>query len=362
MMALDKVEELFANGKPGEARAELAALIERVAASPRARDEAIADICPRIACQDPRVGAYLALAGGALVEHGAPAGELARAIAVPLRRALDDAHRLLALAGELADEEGDDLVTEVAGKSLSRATVDALARRDRAMVRAWFSLADWYRPAVACWSRDTLALRAIQRDAGFRGALAALGRQTETSHWLSLLLETVFDARFVVLVPELRQAWSFVGDGVVDMGQLSVLLSEPLAGPLAQIGASGRASDDMLAVMRGDGPQQQRGATYGSSFHIYPRQALREGMPRDDVHTWSAPGGTGTHSLPADFLPGTLDEVDGARPLVLVGPNAPGTRFVRVIPAVRTFRLLAARVSALEPVDFARWLTACEAG
>ena len=57
-----------------------------------------------------------------------------------------------------------------------------------------------------------------------------------------------------------------------------------------------------------------------------------------------APGGTGTHSLPPDFLPGDLTVSDGVRELVVVGPKSEGMRFVRVIPAVRTFDGLRARI------------------
>ena len=125
-------------------------------------------------------------------------------------------------------------------------------------------------------------------------------------------------------------------DGVVDLGQLAVLISSSLRDPLSRIGVTEVADDETLAVMRGDGPQQGEG-TYSCGFHCYPIQATdpATGMARDDVHMWSAPGGTGTHSLPPDFLPGTLAPVDGARVLLVVGPKSPGMRFVRVIPAVR---------------------------
>ena len=129
---------------------------------------------------------------------------------------------------------------------------------------------------------------------------------------------------------------------------------------LGRIGASGVAKHDVLDVMTGAGPQRTEGS-YSSSYAFYPVEAIdpSDGLPRDGVHTWSAPGGTGTHSLPADFLPGTLVERDGARVLALVGPKAPGLRFARVIPAVRTFEALAARISDLTklPDDQARrWL------
>lgn len=194
----------------------------------------------------------------------------------------------------------------------------------------------------------------------FRAALAGLGTITATSHWLSLLIETVFDARFVVTIPELGEAWAFKADGIVDMGQLTVLLSDALKNPIARIGGSGVAKSDVLEVMTGAGPQQIEGA-YPASFAFYPVESIdpADRLPKDGAHTWSAPGGTGTHSLPPDFLPGTLAPRDGARVLVMVGPRAPGLRFVRVIPAVRTFDALEARITDIEPLSddqAARWL------
>jgi hypothetical protein len=104
--------------------------------------------------------------------------------------------------------------------------------------------------------------------------------------------------------------------------------------------------------MRGDGPQEGEGA-FECAFHCYPVEAgdPDTGMPRDEVHTWSAPGGIGSFSLPADFLPGTLTAIEGARILLVVGPQAPGMRFVRVIPATRTFDGLHARVSSVSQLS-----------
>ena len=247
----------------------------------------------------------------------------------------------------------------VGRKAVTREILDAIADKDLVAVQAWFSLDIWYRPAVATWTREPAVLHEAQRSQSLRAALARLGSATETSHWLSLLIETVFAAPFVLLFPETAEAWRLTADGVVDMGQLSALMSPSLAEPLARIGITEQPDEDVLAVMRGDGPQQGEG-TYSCGFHCYPIEATdpETAMPRDDVHMWSAPGGTGTHSLPPDFLPGTLAPVDGARVLLVVGPKSPGMRFVRAMPAVRTFDGLMANVSAatkLSADETSRW-------
>jgi hypothetical protein len=150
-------------------------------------------------------------------------------------------------------------------------------------------------------------------------------------------------------VPELEEAWSMKIDGVVDIGQLTVLASKVLADPIARVGGSGIAKEDELAVMTGEAAQSGEGG-YSSSFAFYPPESCDpgDGLPRDGIHLWSAPGGTGTHSLPADFLPGTLPETDGVRLLVLVGPNAPGMRFVRIIQSARMFEALTAKITEVK--------------
>jgi len=233
----------------------------------------------------------------------------------------------------------------IAGKHVATAELRKLSARDRAATVAWQSMNTWYRPAVAAWTRAPHVLREVHRNSALRAAVNKLGGDTSTSHWLSQLLAALVDATLLIRFPELGEAWTLVADGVTDMGQLSVLMSEALAEPLARIGIETRAGDDVLEVMRGEGPQEGEGA-YSCGFHCYPIEAVdpADGMPKDGRFMWRAPGGTGTHSLPPDFLPGDLTLEDGVREVIVVGPKSEGMRFVRVIPAVRTFDGLKARV------------------
>jgi len=342
--ALSIANEFFRSGDLQKGMGALADVFQSCVENPDARDLLLTWVVERVGHPDPEFGAHIAVVGGALVENGASAAILGRALVAPIESSLVHAHRLLERAEKLPDEPGDESIP-VGDRQLAPDTLRGIAEDDVDAVNGWISMDTWFRPAVAAWSRDTSVLREIQDAGKLRAPLEALGRTTATSHWLSQLIETVIDAPFVVVIPELGEAWSFKADGVVDVGQLTVLLSESLADPLARIKASGVAKPDVLEVMTGAGPQKAEGA-YSASFSFYPVESLDPaGMPQDGVHTWSAPGGTGTHSLPPDFLPGTLPVRDGARVLALVGPNAPGLRFTRVIPAVRTFEALAAKVT-----------------
>jgi hypothetical protein len=342
-MTFDAIEQEFFGGDRREAMGHLSALVQAAAPDAAARGALLAAIVERIDHEHPGYGAYLALAGGALVECGEPARALGAAIIRPLARALGHAARMPAYFEELATERTEDGALQI-----SREMLDAVALRDAAAVQAWAAMDIWYRPAVATWTRDPGVLQAAQRVTTFREALAALGHATETSHWLSLLVETVFAAPFAIRFPELGETWRFVAEGVNDLGQLSVLLSDALRDPIARIGGNGPAEARVLDVMRGDGPQELEGVTYDCTIQLYRTQAVdpADGLPKNGRDTWRAPGGTGTHSLPSDFLPGTIEPVDGVRTLVIAGPNAPGMiRMTRQIPAVRVFDRLRASIT-----------------
>ncbi len=357
--ALSVANELFREGDLQKGMRALVDVMQSCSDNADARDLLLTWVIERVGHPDPEFGAHIAVVGGALVENGGSAERLGRALIEPVEASLVFGRRLLERAEALPDEPGDESIP-VGDRQLSADTLRGIAEQDVDAVNGWISLETWYRPAVAAWTRAPHVLREVQARPAVRAALSGLGATTATSHWLAQLVETVFDAPFVVVVPELGEAWSFRADGVVDIGQLTVLLSETLADPLARIDASGVAKRDVLDVMSGAGPQRTEGS-YSSSYALYPVEALdpSDGLPRDGIHTWRAPGGTGTHSLPADFLPGTLAERDGARVLAMVGPKAPGLRFARVIPAVRTFDALPARLSdvtKLPAEQAARWL------
>ena len=368
---LDRLEALLVEDDPRPAQHLISDLFATLReAAPSVREAALEEIAGRVGHEDPHVGAWLALIGGGLLEAGAPAKTLALAVREPLERALGEAAFFLGLARRFAELAAltpeaapDPDAIQLGDFAIPTSAIDSIARSHWLAVRSFFSLATWYRPVVAAWSRDVGTLRTAKADAELRAKVAALGGASEGTHWLGLLLSTLFDAPMVVLFPESRVGYRLIVNGVVDVGQLSVLLSAPLAEAFARVEASGPASEAMLAVMRGEGAQKVE-ATYTASFHFYPWQALNPAsmMPEDHRFEWSAPGGVGDHSLPPDFLPDALVPLRGARVVLAVGPNAKtGVHFSRVIPGTRTFESLRADVKNVERLsesDAAKWLDA----
>jgi hypothetical protein len=351
---LDQIEEAYAKNDAVTAQTLLAEMIGKVSLEPvPARAVVVESIANRLGRLHPQVAAHLALGAGALVESGVPAAVLGDAILDPLERILAEASRLVDHLDAVEDSSDDDAIP-IGRRAIARADLDAIADDDYRSVASFFSLETWYRPAVAAWTRDKASLIEFTKRPRMRKALADLGDSSDGSFWLSILIETTIEERFVFLFPELDEAFEAVLDGVVDCGQLAVLASEALADPLARIGAGGVASEEALAVMRGVGAQQDPNAVFSAAFHFYPWNAINPEtrLPEDERITWSAPGGTGTHSLPPDFLPNTLEPLDGRRILAVVGPSAPGgVRFTRAIGATRMFAALRAGIGAVRKLS-----------
>ncbi|HEY2516517.1 MAG TPA: hypothetical protein VGI39_36860 [Polyangiaceae bacterium] len=336
---VSRIESLF---DAGDGQGALELLRRTIADAQRApvgaRIALVDALAKSVGHRHPRVGATFAMAGGAVVESGVSGAALARAILAPLGRALVSAARFVDLAAKVPSSDKAGL--PFFDRMLDERALDRIAKKDPEALDAYISLDTWYRPAVATWSREPAVLRSVQADAAWREPLAPLGAACSGSHWLSLLLGAVFDAPFVFVFPELGEGWSARLDGVTDTGQLMVLLAAAMPGPLARIHAGAQPTAEVLAVMSGDGPQQIGSTGYSSSFQLWPWQARNPetGFPESNRFTWLAPGGRGSHSLPADFQPGAIDAVAGARVLLVTGPKAPADlKFTRAIAAARMF-------------------------
>jgi hypothetical protein len=347
---LDQIEEAYAKNDAPAAQTLLADLVGKVSLEPvPERASVVESIANRLGRLHPQVAAHLALGAGALVESGVSAAVLGHAMLDPLERILAEASRFIDHL-EAVEDSSDEGAVPIGRRTIARADIDAIADDDYRSVASFFSLETWYRPAVAAWTRDRASLVEFGKRPRMRKALSDLGDSNDGSFWLSILIDATVEERFVFLFPELDEAYEAVLDGVVDCGQLAVLASEALTDPLSRIGAGEIASDEALAVMRGTGPQQDPNAVFSAAFHFYPWNAINPAtrLPEDERITWSAPGGTGTHSLPPDFLPNTLEPLDGRRILAVVGPSAQGgLRFTRAIGATRMFSALPASVGGV---------------
>lgn len=361
-MSMEALKSEYEHAPREQRQAVLARIYQSLEKAPKAElDAATTTLLPLILVPSPNQAADVALMLGALVELGADPAPLAKALLAPLTRWVAAAARFAEQVADFDDAPDDATdVMELDHQRVFRADVDQLHEEDPEAVASWFSLEVWFRPAVAALTRAPELLKAARADPALRDALNALGEVPGGARWLRVLLDSCAGERLVFIFPELKEAYELQADGVVDAGQLSVLLSSVLAQPLSRINASGPADAAVIKTMLGEGPQQANGS-YASHFFLYPWRAMnpQTRLPEDERHWWHAPGGKGSHSVPADFQPATVEPLDGARVFFLVGPQLPSLkhRFVRTIAATRMFDQLPARLS--EPVagDYEKWMT-----
>jgi hypothetical protein len=326
----------------------VAACVPEVVDAPlERRERSYEALLARVDHRDPGCSAMFALAAGALIESGLDPEPLALAVVRPLTRTLSSARPFVDGIAKLPDaDEGEPF----GNRAVSEASFEALAKQEPAAYRAYQSLSIWYRPVVAAWTRCPAALRAVQSDEAFAGLLSPF--VGDAMHWVAILLKVLFDAPFVAMFPELDSAYAFRASGCVDLGQMSVLLADALPGAFGEIGAT-PPERAVVAVMRGDGPQQVQ-ARYTSEFHVYAWQAMHPEtlMPRNGVYSWLAPGGAGDISLVGDFLPAdVVASADGVRVLAVVGLGVEGaSSYTRGIGGARAFSGLRASLDDVRPL------------
>lgn len=357
---LDALVDRFAAGDDDAGNAAWLALFHEADRHHAVGAAILDEVIARVGSAPPLAAAQLALLGGALIEGDHAADTLAAALRNPLVSAMQLAARFIERVQAAADSDppGEDDDLDDLGL-VTIATAAGLAEADPDGHAATASLEIWYRPVVACWSRVEGAPARARDDVELMTLLMGLEARTTTS-WIATLCFALRRDPFVVLIPELDEAFSLRVDGVVDMGQLSMMLGAALADPLARLGCSAPPADNVIATMRGEGPQEL-GESWSCDFHVWPWQAFDPelGLPSVQRYQWRAPGGTGGHSLPSDFRPGELVPIGGVRVVVLTGPKGPVT-FVRSLAATRMFSSVVAEVSGvrkLSDAEKASWLS-----
>jgi TPR repeat protein len=263
-----------------------------------------------------------------------------------------------------------ELLTPVVGaygRTIPVATVEALMCTDPRAVNGYIALDTLFKPAAALWTRAPAALAEAQAVPALTRALGQMNLRTSDGvFWLKVLVGVGLDRPLLVYLPELDEAYTMRVDGVPDVSQLTVLLADALAEPLAQVGVTERPNAAMLALARGEGPQHRHAHEpgYQAHFRLYPWQAYDPACGRAAMlrHLWAAPGGYGYGGLPVDFLLSDLVPIHDHWALLLQGPNAPDQPTgARPVSSARSFDMLRAElrnVKRLSTEETATWRTA----
>lgn len=355
---LGRIEEQFEGGDPHGALGELGDLVAEVASrSETDRARLLAELTSRIDHDQPALGAHFALAAGALVEGGLDPRELAEALVAPVTRAVASASRFVALAEKYPDEpdamKDDDDAVEVGQRTLSGASLAAIADEDDDAVASFFALDTWHHPVLSAWTRHTRSLAAAQSDPSIVAAVSELEGRSEGAEWLARLLRVPVEAPFVILVPELDEAYTLTVTGIAELGQLLVLFGGAVPSVFERLGAEAPARE-VLDVLSGVGPQQLE-ASYTANLRFYPWQSLdpATGLPARSSARWAVAGREAPEtdaSLADGAAPRDVTPLgDGTRVLVLVGPRA-SSASARPIPAARMFPALVAQLGSAAPL------------
>jgi hypothetical protein len=178
--------------------------------------------------------AHVAISAGTLVEHGAPASQLADVLLAKLPEVLDAARRYANTC--LADlpplDEGDDgeddadSVLHVDQRAVPRDVFRKHLAADRPGACSLVRLREWVLPTIASLTRDREMLRRASADGDLRRRAHAL--RDSDAHWLHVLLRVELDARWLVLCPIEERGFQITLDGVTSNFELHTLVAAAL--------------------------------------------------------------------------------------------------------------------------------------
>jgi hypothetical protein len=305
-----------------------------------ARDAAFAILIARLergGCAAADALAYVALAAGALVEHGAAPEPLSLVLTrhlpevlVRARRHADRclAHPSLMDAGDEppAEDPDDPFLAYVDGVDLRRSVVHSVLEAEAGDLAALVHLREWVLSAVASWTRVRSQLATLRSVPGLFEAVSVM-RDSEAS-WLEKLLAAQVDAPWRLLLMRPGEV-TRVFEVRVDQVATNFELQEEVERALSSIGLT-------TAPRRGDHVAASFELALPSAAQHFARTP-RGSLPMTDI-VWR-------EGLPTD-VPIWPEGPMGRRTLVLAPSTirrswSAGRTFAALEPSVRIERELA---------------------
>jgi len=303
----------------------------------------------------PMRAGMAAMAGGCIIEFQADAAILWR----PLFLRLPDILRAAAFFWDKVvrampqDNDVDDEESYVCRSDVPDAVLERIGLEYPFEDSAFQNLEYWCLPAVTCLATSA-TFRREAAAADLINLVTPLVNADQSAMFLHKLLRVIDDERLLVLHPESRQGYECVISGISSNTQLHTLLADALVRdvePQKKPGLLGkffggkpdqatpqwlpgdRPSANLVAVVRGDGPQQIKDVTtYVWVLHRWRDLNAQGNLPKesDNVDGW-----LWYHGCPDDF-----EKFQGYRVVLLSTPE-----FTRVCNTDREFSRLRAFVS-----------------
>lgn len=317
------------------------------------KEEQIAALAQHFDLPDVHRSAFLALCCGALVEQGCDPQPMAAPLRAALKNVLESCGRLLEacrakMPAEIPDNDDDEAEedshspTELAFMEARKQVAPKMPKENE----AWEALKQFWRPAIAAYTKNDMARMAAQ---SLRPLALPIAQFHEGGHWLQLVLSVLDNEPLVVIEPESNTGVLARISGVVDNFQLHTLLMD--AFPRSGNFSGRRVTMPIAEMARGNGPQELEDTTVTGFWNLYTYRALQSNKQLPPSSEFSS----STHWIWNEGLPADIPVLDGRR-VVLLGPPS----LERTWAAMRTFDLLRAQLTIEQQLSAAEvdtWLT-----
>jgi hypothetical protein len=304
------------------------------------KEEQMAALAEHFDLPDVHRSAFLALMCGALVEQGCDPQPMAAPLRAALKKVLESCGRLLEacrakMPAVIPEDDDDSDDSDEAGYTPAEAAFmearQQVAPKMPKENEAWEALKQFWRPAIAAYTKNDMARIAAQ---SLRPLALPIAEFHEGGHWLQLVLSVLDNEPLVVIEPETNTGVLARISGVVDNFQLHILLMD--AFPRTGNFSGRRVPLNIAEMARGSGPQELEEMLVTGYWNLYTYQALQANKQLPPSSEFSS----STHWIWNEGLPADIPVLAGRR-VVLLGPPS----IERTWRAMRTFDFLRANLT-----------------
>lgn len=321
------VAELAAAGSLDDAYACAQRLLAELdAADAAARQRALGRLADVLPTAPVDCAGVVALACGALVEHGGDPKRPLDALLGRLPEVLAGAAAFADACRARAEADGDDAIERYG---------DEVAKTMPAETVAWGALDLFASAVIAVLARSSDARRRARPELLKRAR--AVADLHERAKFLAEMLRVLDDEILLVLHPESGRGWKVRVAGISDNFQLHTLLADALIGDPEKGLLAGRRPDPRVAAAARDGAVDPSAALAEGAFDLMSWQALRP----DRTLTAGQEGST--HGIRSEGVPDDIEKFEGVR-VVLLGPPP----YHRTWDAGRRFEDMPASLTVVE--------------
>ena len=303
-------------------------LAELDAAAAAARQRALGRLADVLPTASVDCAGVVALACGALVEHGGDPERPLDALLGRLPEVLAGASAFADACRVRAEADGDDAIERYG---------DEVAKTMPAETVAWGALDLFASAAIAVLARSPAARRQARGRPELLKRARAVADLHERAKFLAEILRVLDDEILLVLHPESGRGWKVRVAGISDNFQLHTLLADALIGDPEKSLLAGRRPDPRVAAAARDGAVDPSAALAEGAFDLMSWQALRPDR------TLAAGQEGSAHWIRNEGVPDDIEKFEGVRVVLLGAPP-----YHRTWDAGRRFEDMPASLTVVE--------------